>query len=429
MNDRVLYGLTLVSPAVPAAAAIILSALLMLIASPSARGQATPTPQPEVVKARSLAVDTEVRPAIGQFVTGDDDEQYLAYELFIVNWSHQDLRIASIDTEDAVTGQPLKTYDSKALEDPNRVGVIPFASNKAPARVILSGRTAIVSMDVKLPLGAGLPSSIRHRIHFESDPNLKLILDDGSLSSELFTVTEPMPIDRRPPLVLGPPLGGGPWLCGNGFMGTGSDGKYWFTAHDAQYTTYNVARIHVPSRYGCDFAKIDETISARKVTTPDTISLSQFYGYGADVLAVADAVVIKTKDGIPENEPRIDKQLIMAVPLTDATANGNMVVLKIGEGQYACYAHMQPGSIRVKEGDRVRKGQVIGKIGNSGSTNGPHLHFNVQRGPAMGGDDFLPYVFTSYWLEGLIGKFDSANRRQIKLRVPTNGSIITFSSK
>jgi len=295
--------------------------------------------------------------------------------------------------------------------------------------VVPSGRTAVISIDLKLPLGAGLPSSIRHRIHFESDPNLKLILDDGSLSSELFTVTEPMPIDRRPPLVLGPPLRGGPWLCGNGFMGTGSDGKYWFTAHDAQYTTYNVARIHLPSRYGCDFAKIDATISARKVTTPDSISLSTFYGYGADVLAVADAVVIKTKDGIPENEPRIDKQLIMAVPLTDATANGNMVVLKIGEGQYACYAHMQPGSIRVKEGDRVRKGQVIGKIGNSGSTNGPHLHFNVQRGPAMGGDDFLPYVFTSYWLEGLIGKMDTANRRQIKLRVPTNGSIITFTSK
>jgi murein DD-endopeptidase MepM/ murein hydrolase activator NlpD len=425
MTERVFCGGRL-SQVVTIATAIVFASLQAFVVLPNAAAQATATPQPEVVKARSLSIDTEVRPAIGQFVTGDDDKQYLAYELFIVNWNQQDLRIASIDIEDAVTGQRLMRYDSKVLEDPNRMGTIPFAVKLAPVRVLPPGRTAVVSMDVKLPLGAGLPSSIRLRIHFESDPYLKLLLDDGTLSSDLFAVTEPMPIDRHPPLVLGPPLRGGPWLCGNGFIGTGTDGKYWFTSHDAQYATYNVARIHVPSRYGCDFAKIDATISARKVTTPDSISLSAFYGYGADVLAVADGLVIKTKDGIPENEPRIDKQTIMPIPLTDATANGNMVVLKIGEGQYACYAHLQPGSLRVKEGDRVRKGQVIGKIGNSGSTNGPHLHFNVQRGPAMGGDDFLPYVFTSYWLEGLIGKMDTANRRQIKLRVPTNGSIITF---
>src|SRR6185503_6055410 len=148
-------------------AATMLATLLGFVALQNALGQATPTPQPEVVKTRSLAVDTEVRPAIGQFVTGDDDKQYLAYELFIVNWIHQDLRLASIDLEDSATGQRLKSYDSKALEDPNRIGVIPFAANKAPVRVVPSGRTAVISIDLKLRLGAGLPSLIRHRIHFE----------------------------------------------------------------------------------------------------------------------------------------------------------------------------------------------------------------------------------------------------------------------
>jgi len=81
-------------------------------------------------------------------------------------------------------------------------------------------------------LGASVPAAVRHRIQFESDPNLQLILDDGSLSSELFSVSEPMPIDRTRPLVIGPPLRGGPWRCGNGFSGG------TFNAHDAIYAAY-----------------------------------------------------------------------------------------------------------------------------------------------------------------------------------------------
>lgn len=403
----------------------IFAVLLVFVAFSDAQTQTS-----TVVQKRSLLIDADARPGVGQFVPGDDDAQHLVYELFITNWNHEDLRFASIDVEDAATGKRLTRFDSKALEDPNRLGTVPFSVKTAPVRVLQSGRTAVITIDVKLPLGASVPGSIRHRIQFESDPNLRLILADGSLSSELFSVTEPMPIDQRRPLVIGPPLRGGPWFCGNGFSGSAPDGKYMFNPHDAQYPSDNIARIHVPSRFGCDLAKVDAEISPRRVPSPDGISLSMFYGYGADVIAVADGLVIKTKDGIPENEPRIDMKVIMPIPLTDSTANGNMAALKIGEGQYAFYAHLQPGSLRVKEGDRVRKGQLLGKIGNSGNTTGPHLHFHVGRGPAMGGDDFLPYVFTSYWLEGRGGgKLDPAKRRRIEFKMPTNASIMTFPDR
>ena len=91
----------------------------------------------------------------------------------------------------------------------------------------------------------------------------------------------------------------------------------------------------------------------------------------ATILGVASKTRIgkglagKTEDGIPENVPRVDGKVITPVPLTDKTNAGNMVALKIGEGQYAFYAHLQPGSLRVKVGDRVRKAQVLGKVGNS----------------------------------------------------------------
>jgi murein DD-endopeptidase MepM/ murein hydrolase activator NlpD len=412
----------------PAAKHLIkLTIILIAFATiPNVWGQATPTPQPAVLKVTSLQIDSEVRPAVGQFVPADDDVQHLVYELFMVNWQKENLRLASIDIEDAATGKLLGRYDTKALEDPMRIGVVPFSSSLEgpPNRVLPAGRTAVITIHVRLPLGASVPAAVRHRIRFESDPNLRLIRDDGSESSELFAVSEPMPIDRRPPVVLGPPLRGGPWFCANALFDP-------YTPHDTQTAYARTARIRVVSRFGCDFAKIAKVngeITSWKPQTPVDIPLSAFYGYGADVLAVADGRIVQVKDGIPENLPRTDRKINSPVPVTEATVNGNMIALKIGKGQYAYYVHLQPGSIRVKEGDPVRKGQVLAKLGNSGNTDGPHLHFHVGSGPRISEYEFLPYVFPSYWLDGRGGDFP-AKRKLVERKMPTRNSIITFPER
>lgn len=61
------------------------------------------------------------------------------------------------------------------------------------------------------------------------------------------------------------------------------------------------------------------------------------------------------------------------MPITLETVGGNHVILDLGAGRYACYAHLQPGSIRVKPGDRVRTGQVLGLVGNSGNSTEPRF--------------------------------------------------------
>lgn len=407
----------------------IFAVLLVFVSLPSAQTQTS-----SVVKMKSLLIDAHARPGIGQFVPGDDDVQHLVYELFIVNWNKEDLRFASIEVEDAATGKLLARFDSKALEDPNRISTVPFNTDlKGPAnRVLLAGRTAVSTIHVTLPLGASLPAAVQHRIKFEPDPNLQLILDDGSLSSELFAVSEPMPIDRRPPLLIGPPLRGGPWRCGNGFSGGG------WNSHDAMYAAYKKARIHIPQRFGCDFRLVDQDGEVLRPTGTTDLVNSQFYGQGADVIAVADGLVVDTVEGVPENIPRVDGKIIPPVPLTDRTNAGNMVALKIGEGQYAFYAHLVPGSIRVKKGDRVRKGRVLGKVGNSGNSVGPHLHFQVSRGPELNGHDFLPHVYSGYVLGGYERdrKLDRAKgtrfefkRRRIDFKVPTDGAFMTFPSR
>jgi murein DD-endopeptidase len=395
--------------------ATIFVALLAFVAFPNAWGQSS-----SVVKMRTLQIDAEARPGFGQFAPADDDVQRLVYELFVTNWNEQDLRFAAIDVEDAATGQRLARFDSKALDDPLRLSTTML---KGTGRLLPAWRTAIITMEVKLPLGASVPAAVRHRIEFESDPNLQLIREDGSLSSELVSFSKQMSINRRPPLIIDAPLRGGPWRCGNG-GGT-------FNSHDAIYASHNIARLHVPQRFGCDFRKVDANGDVLPSPFPDIISNSMFYGYLADVIAVADGLVVKTEDGIPENVPRADGKVITPALLTDKTNAGNMVALEIGKGQYAFYAHLQPGSLRVKVGDRVRKGQLLGKVGNSGNSVGPHLHFHVGIGPELNRYDFLPHVYRSYWLSGYArhGKPDPAKRRRIDFKVPTDGSFVTFPSK
>lgn len=120
---------------------------------------------------------------------------------------------------------------------------------------------------------------------------------------------------------------------------------------------------------------------------------ANWFGYGAEILAVADAVVASVNDAVPENKPDTESR---AVPITLETIGANYVILDLGNGRYAMYLHMQPGKIRVKAGDKVRRGQVLGLVGNSGNSDGPHLHFEICDADSPLGSEGLPFVFESF---------------------------------
>src|SRR4029453_7404275 len=147
-------------------------------------------------------------------------------------------------------------------------------------------------------------------------------------------------------------------------------------------------------RFALDFVRSGP---GGRLFTGDQAKLSSYAYFGAEIHAVADGVVTSAEDGAPEQVPG-------KLP-TDATlqnAAGNHVVEDIGDGRFALYAHMQPGSLRVKTGDRVTRGQVIGLLGNSGNTDAPHLHFHVMDGPSPLRANGLPYMFTSFVGNGVV---------------------------
>jgi murein DD-endopeptidase MepM/ murein hydrolase activator NlpD len=107
--------------------------------------------------------------------------------------------------------------------------------------------------------------------------------------------------------------------------------------------------------------------------------------------------VVAAQDGKPQQVPGQEAGLERP-----ADYAGNNVVLEIRPGVFAIYAHMQPGSVRVQVGDRVTAGQVLGLLGNSGNSTGPHLHFGLYDGPDPLTDNSLPMAFDRWTLAGVI---------------------------
>ena len=122
------------------------------------------------------------------------------------------------------------------------------------------------------------------------------------------------------------------------------------------------------------------------------------------------------------------------VPKSKADYGGNNIMLEIGPNVFAWYAHLRHGSITVKVGDTVKAGAPIAKLGNSGPSEGPHLHFGLLDKPDPIVGRSLPFVFDSFTSDGAID-FDSSegdrlvirpDARQVQSAYPLYGSVQDF---
>jgi murein DD-endopeptidase MepM/ murein hydrolase activator NlpD len=287
---------------------------------------------------------------------GAGGQWHMIYELRLTNRSEADQTVTKIEV--AGDAGPLASIEGNAL------------AGMMPLRKIAPGGTAIVFLTVPLRDGRA-PEKLRHR----------LTVNGAGVD------LAPVALRAKEPIVIGPPLRGTDWLAANG-PGNRSEHRRALTPIEGRAT--------IAQRFAIDWVQVkgDSTFKG------DEKDNRSYYSYGAEALAVADAKVAAIRDGIPENVPGEDSR---AVPITLETVAGNHVILDLGGGNYCMYAHLQPGSLKVKAGDRVKRGQVLGLVGNSGNSTEPHLHFQVMDGPTPLGAEGLPYHIDAFEL--LSGNF------------------------
>jgi murein DD-endopeptidase MepM/ murein hydrolase activator NlpD len=285
---------------------------------------------------------------------GNDGLTYLSYELHITNMSGRDLLLSKIEAINT-------TATVLTLEGGDLNAALMATGPVTERRTIAPGRRAVAFIWLPIAEGQLPPSSLHHRI----------TVGEATLDAAVVTV------DTQKPVTIGPPLRGTDWMAVNGPSRDSGHRR-------ALVTTEGSARI--AQRFGIDWVQMHPSGATYVGDQKDNKS---YRAYGAEVLAVASGSVVATKDGIPENVPGVTSR---AVAISSETVGGNHIVLDLGGGRYAFYAHLQPGSLKVKVGDRVTRGQVIGLVGNSGNSTEPHLHFHISDGVSPLGSEGLPYV-------------------------------------
>ena len=141
-------------------------------------------------------------------------------------------------------------------------------------------------------------------------------------------------------------------------------------------------------RYAYDFVRVDD---AGALYSGDRTRNENWYSFGAVLRAVADGTVVKAVANHPD-----DASFDPNESLKDPNALfGNYLVIDLGNGAFALYGHLRQDSISVKIGDRVRRGQPVAAVGNSGSAEFPHLHFQLMDAPDMRGEG-VPSLFREF---------------------------------
>jgi murein DD-endopeptidase len=359
---------------------------------------------PEGPKEKPLSVFEDVVIPIAPTPFKADGKWHLVYEVHLNNldrWTHQVMKVEAVSGDAAA--KSLVTYAGADLENAMRR---PGEQATGAERTKLPpGTMGILYMWMTLDTQDAIPATIRQR----------LTIKVGTFSQELSIDTAPIAVGRGA-IAISAPLRGEHWLAVNGPSNT--------SGHRRALVPID-GHAAIAQRFAIDWVQLRDDGMTFHGDAKDN---KNYRAYGNEAYAVADGIVTETKDGIPENVPGIDSR---AVPITLETVGGNHVIIDIGGGRFAFYAHLQPGSLRVKVGDKVRRGQVVGLVGNSGNSTEPHLHFHIENASSPLGAEGLPYSLASFEVVGRgMGwkPSDAKGPAEVhKNEMPTENEVVNFA--
>ena len=311
---------------------------------------------------------------------GADDRTHLAYELLFTNTGADFVTLDKVEAIDAQqrTLSALAGPALTAMTLPrDRAAIPPYGS-------------ALVFMDTSFPAGDRVPETIAARVTLTRqgvgpDGKPAPYPTDAPVPATITFVGPAIPVASTPAVVVDPPLRGPHWMAMSGCCDQVSSHR------GAVMAVNGVQRIG--QRFAIDWLQLR---SDGRLFVGDRAKLDSYAYLGAPVYAVADGVVVNRYDSAGEQTPG------SSTGITPKDIGGNMLVIDIGGGHFAFFGHLTPGSLKVQLGDRVTRGQPIARLGNSGQSEAPHLHFQVMDGPSPINARGLPYVMSRFTVRGVL---------------------------
>jgi hypothetical protein len=306
---------------------------------------------------------------------------HLVYELHLTNVAPIPIELLTLGIFGDDESKPLASYDGEALErllaPAQNLLTSVTPEEAARVRTVAEGGTIVIFLDLALDANVQPPRQLRHRLFFSirSNPDLERTVNGPIIS-----------VVHDSPPVLHSPLRGSGWIALNALANY--DHRRAFQTADG--------KLCIAQRFAIDWMRLDAN---GRLFKSDSKSNTNFYGYGAEVLAVADARVSDVRDNVPDNGGSNERK---TRHVTVDSAVGNYVTLDLGRRHFALYAHLKPGSIKVKVGDQIRTGQVLGLVGNSGNSDAPHLHFQLMDDNSPLGAEGMPYELTEFTQTGTV---------------------------
>jgi hypothetical protein len=301
--------------------------------------------------------------------TGSDGAVHLVYELWVTNFSSADIVINSVEI--LGDGQVLQKLDDAAI-----ARRLQPAGTREPVAKLVKSSQALLFIDVSLKPGSKIPAELSHRVATlvtAAPPGHQITTETGGNTK----------VDRQQIARIRPPLSGDRFIS--------ADSCCESFRHNRAAMSIN-GRVWIAQRFAVDWEQLNPQ---GRIYSGPREKLQSYTIFGAPALAVANATVVSVIDGHPEQTPGKYPENISL-----EAADGNCVILDLGKHRYALYAHMQPGSIRVRVGQAVKAGEVIGLVGNSGNSVAPHLHFQVTDSPSTLASNGLPYEIDAFQIQG-----------------------------
>lgn len=298
--------------------------------------------------------------------------RHSAYELYVTNWGKTPLKITKLDVNGKDDEKIVATVSASGKQ--LAAMFVPATGDGAKPNdpALKPGETGVFFIFVDWLPGQDDPDTFDTAITIEQH---------GERSGSGTIHTAALDVNQDDPIVIRSPLSGKNWLAANAPSNT--------SAHRRAMLPVN-GQPHIGQRYAIDWIQLGDD---GKSFTGDEHDNKSYHAWDQEIHAVADGKIVEVKDGIPENIPNSGK---LAVQMTYDTLAGNHIIQELSEGHYAAYAHLRPGSIKVKVGDTVHAGDVLAHLGNTGNSSEPHLHFQVCDAPSFPASEGLPFAIDQY---------------------------------